>query len=379
MIYSMNKQLNAPSIITAFEQKGLSAAAIAEKLSVSREAVSKWLSGESFPRPDKLLKLALLLDLKLEQLVVRGDAEQEPIVAFRKRGACKTTDAHILRAKEMGRLLRPLVSHLPFDRFKRPATLKNPSTNYRYLQDLVQEVRHDIGVDKTEPLDFRHIIKCFADLQMVLIPVLWGKKDRHENALHIFLPDSMTTWVYLNLDAELHDFKFWMAHELGHGLAPQLTDDFAEDFADRFAGALLFPESLAKATYERLVAKHDNAAQMRVIKQVAEDNLISPISVYYEVNHYAEENRLAKIELGKAIFGAAKNLSKGYNNVSEMLFDNARPDAKRFIGICSERFSTQFFVALKNYLLEEHKGSGYIKEILNIPLLDAKEIHSALV
>jgi hypothetical protein len=98
------------------------------------------------------------------------------------------TDAHISRAKEMGRLLKPLVPYLPFD---------------------------------------------------------WGKKGRHENALHIFLPDFMTTWVYLNLDVTVHDYKFWMGHELDHGLAPELTGDEAEDFADAFAGALLFPEALS--------------------------------------------------------------------------------------------------------------------------------------
>ena len=66
----------------------------------------------------------------------------------------------------------------------------------------------------------------------MLIPVLWGARDRHENALHIYLPGSATTWVYLNLDSEVHDFKLWMAHELAHVLAPGLRGDLGEDFAD---------------------------------------------------------------------------------------------------------------------------------------------------
>lgn len=374
----MAKLLNTRSVYAALEQKGLSAAAIAENLSVSREAVSKWLNEEAFPRPDKLLKLALLLDLKLDQLVVRHEDEKEPVIAFRKRGASKTTELHIARAKEMGRLLKPLVTYLPFDRFKRPPTLKSPSVNYRYLQELAQEVRRNLGVTETEPVDFRHLIKYFADLQMVLIPVLWGEKDRHENALHIFLPDSMTTWVYLNLDVEAHDFKFWMAHELGHGLAPELTENEAEDFADAFAGTLLFPELLAKDAYSKITAKRGKAAQMNTIKQLAEDNLISPITVYLEINRYAEDARLPNIDLGSAIYGAAKNLSKGYHNVSASLFGNERPDAKHFIERCSEAFDTPFFATLKSYLLKEQKGHGYIQAILDIPLLDAKEIHSVL-
>ncbi|MGH8605017.1 MAG: ImmA/IrrE family metallo-endopeptidase [Gammaproteobacteria bacterium] len=170
-----------------------------------------------------------------------------------------------------------------------------------------------------------------------------------------------------------------MAHELGHGLAPQLTGDAAEDFADRFAGALLFPEPLAQGAYRQIKTKRRKATQVNFIKQLAEDNLVSPISVYYEINHYAESKASPRIELGDAIFGAAKNLSKGYNNVSATLFDEARPDAKSYMERCKEAFDTPFFASLKTYLVKEHKGHGYVQAILDIPLLDAKEIHAALV
>ena len=214
---------------------------------------------------------------------------------------------------------------------------------------------------------------------MVLIPVLWSEKSKYENALHIFLPDSMTTWVYLNLDVAVHDFKFWMAHELGHGLAPELTEDRAEDFADAFAGALLFLEALAKDAYA-MVAKHeDNAVRMALIKQVAEDNTISPITVYYGIKNFAAEHNLSKIDLGNSIFAAAKNINNDYPNVSKTLFDGNYPDAKQFIERCNEVFDTPFIPTLKEYLLKEGKGYGYIQSIFDIPLLDAKEIYSALV
>lgn len=375
----MNRKLNIDSINEAMQSKGLNAASIAEILSVSREAVSKWFGGESFPRPNKLLKLALTLGLKLDQLVIKEADALEPVIAFRKRANCKTTDAHINRAKDMGRLLAPLVPFLPFDRFIGPGTLKSPNTDYNYLQEVAQSVRHSLGVGKLETLDFRHLIKHFADLQMVLVPVMWGVKHHHENALHIFLPESMTTWVYLNLDVEVHDFKFWMSHELGHGLAPDLKGEEAEDFADRFAGALLFPQELAKTAYEKIKTKRGEASRIQFLKATAEENLISPISVYYEINHYAEAHNLSKIDLGTNIFGAAKNLSKRYYKVSESLFNQTQPDAKKFIQCCAEIFDTKFFSALKEYLLKEQKGYGYIQEVLNIPLMDAKEIHAALV
>jgi hypothetical protein len=44
----------------------------------------------------------------------------------------------------------------------------------------------------------------------VLVPVLWGAREHHGNALNIYLPDSQTTWVFVNLDSNIVDFKFWM-------------------------------------------------------------------------------------------------------------------------------------------------------------------------
>ncbi len=245
----MSNSLNTPAIQDAMEASGLNAANLAKKIGVSRESVSKWLKGESYPRPDKLLKLALTLQLKREQIVQPAQPAIEPVIAFRKRGSTKTTVRHKSNAREMGYLLKPLVEYLPFDQLIGPATLKQPKLDYGYLQNLVEEIRQEMGVSAMEEITYRHLIKRFQDMQTVLIPVLWGAKDRHENALHIFLPDSKTTWIYLNLDSEAHDFKFWMAHELGHVLAPDLRDDEGEDFADAFAGVLLFPENLAKKTY----------------------------------------------------------------------------------------------------------------------------------
>ena len=64
----MPKVLNRAAIHEAMENGGLNAATISKKIGVSRESVSKWLKGKSLPRPDKLLKLALLLDLGLGEI-----------------------------------------------------------------------------------------------------------------------------------------------------------------------------------------------------------------------------------------------------------------------------------------------------------------------
>lgn len=375
----MSKKLNIPTIKSAMDRKGLSPAGLARDLDVSREAVSKWLKGSAVPRPDKLLKLALKLGLAFNDVVLRADNGTEPVVAFRKMGARKTTEKHIAHATEIGRLLRPLVSKLPFDDLVRPPTLKNPQRNYQYLQDVAAKVRADIGLKQDDPVDYGHLIRKFEELQAVLVPVMWGRKDRHENALHIFLPDSMTTWVYLNLDSEVHDFKFWMAHELGHILSPELIGDEAEDFADAFAGALLFPAPQAASAWHFISAASRPGTRMNRIKEIAERHLISPISVYHEINNYARHHGLPTIELGNAIYGAAKNLSKGYHTISGSLFDGQQPSAGEYIKTVEQLFHTPFFNALREYLVSENKGPGYVQSILDVPLLDAREIHAELI
>lgn len=374
----MEKTLNIANIQAAMEKVGLSQTRLAEQLDVSKEIVSKWLSDSKFPRPDKLLKLALALDLAFDELVNRAKDENEPVIAFRKKGNAKTTEAHIKKAKEMGYMLSPLVPYLPYDKLIQPAALKNPGNEYAYIQEVASKIRKDIGLDIDKVLDFSHLIKRFNDLQAVIIPVLWGKKDRHENALHIYLPQSMTTWVYLNLDAEFHDFKFWMAHELGHVYAPDLRGEEAENFADAFAGALLYPEVLAEQTYHDLFAASNSKERVEIIRNRAEKYSISMISVLYEVNNFAIENNQEEIELGDHLFKANTNFNKNYKTVSQLLFPDGPPDAAEYIKKSAEIFDTPFFSALNSYLVENGKSAGYIQCILDTPLLDAKELHAEL-
>jgi transcriptional regulator with XRE-family HTH domain len=375
----MDKILNLDKVTTAMDQAGISPANVAEKLDVSREAVSKWLSGRSLPRPDKLLRLALTLDLKLDDLVIRAEDPAEPVIAFRKRGASKTTAAHIARAKDMGRMLSELVPYLPYDLLVQPATLKNPSTDYAYIQQVASRIRTEIGVMPDDELSFNHLIRQFNDLQAVIVPVLWGRKDSHENALHIYLPESMTTWVYLNLDVEVHDFKFWMSHELGHVYTPDLRGKEAEDFADALAGALIFPEALAIQAYKDVRAARSAKTRLAKIREIADCYSISMISVFYEINKYAEHHGLARIELDNgALFGANTNFNKQYFTVSRLLFEADVPEPKQYIVSASEHFNSPIFDALKAYLLDQDGTAGYVQSILNTPLLDAKGIHAEL-
>jgi len=370
----MGKTLNIESVQTAMREHGLNQARIAKEIGVSRAAVTKWLTLEGFPRPDKLLKLGMLLKLSFKQLVEESGDPMEPVVAFRRKGGRKTTQDHLERAKHMGLLLRQLATSLPFDQLASPATLRNPVCEYRYLQQVAQKIRQEINVPDTKPVQFRDLIDQFAKLHAVIIPVLWGDKRHHENALHVYLPDSMTTWVYLNLDSNIHDFKFWMAHELGHVYAPKLCEDAGEDFADAFAQTLLFPEASARMAHDVLSKVRGKGARINRIKDIAQDYGISPTTVNLALEEYAREHDVESVDVGKDIYAASTNFNKEFRTVSGLLFPQIPPSAKQYISACREDFQSPFFDALQRYVRSASVSAGFVETVLQLPLRDAREI-----
>jgi hypothetical protein len=322
--------------------------------------------------------LARLVGLAFADLVTKEEPHA-PIVAFRKMRGTVTKDHHIENAQTMGRMLRHLVPYLPFDVLAMPPVLKDPRCEYDYHQKVAGMIRQEITVDPHETIDFRHLIRHFRKLQAVLVPVLWGSKQQHKNATHIYLPDSQTTWVYLNLDVNVHDFKFWMAHELGHCLVPQLRGEDAEDFADAFAGTLLFPHELASKAYKKLSRLSGNQAQLSAIITLAEEHIISPWTVYKQVNFYAQAAGLEPLDLELAIHAWITRFNKKYLNVSASLFDgDLPPEPSTYMEVSSDTFETPFFDILSRYLKEHKKGHGFVQTLMDIPLLDARSLHTAL-
>jgi len=114
----------------------------------------------------------------------------------------------------------------------------------------------------------------------------------------------MTTWIYFNLDSKIHDFKFWMAHGLGHVKSPDLKSDDAEDFADAFAGALLIDEETAESEYIQIRRLRTAPKQINRLKAIADKLVVSPLTVYYEINKYASHINEPEIDLetNRAIF-----------------------------------------------------------------------------
>jgi transcriptional regulator with XRE-family HTH domain len=371
----MHKVIHSESIKKALVARGWSQEQLADAIGESAQVVSHWLKGTHFPRPQKLLKLATTLTLSFDQLV-RPDANQ-PVIAFRKKAGSKTTDEHIAKARVMAELLKPLVAYMP-DRRALHTSLPSPSTAYVPLQKAVAQIREKLGIGKQAALGYERLIKEFKDNDALLVPTLWGAKQNHKNALHILLPSEKVTFVYLNLDTHLEDFKFWMAHELAHVYTPELAGkDEGEDFADAFAGALLFPQDCAELAYAQATQARGLQAVLKALLAHAQEHSISLYTVFRQVQNLAQAKQLSPLQLSDAQIHAVRN-NQHHELVSEALFKPMPPSAEGLIAVTESLFSSGFFIALRALLIDKETGAGYVQQILDIGLRDATALHHAL-
>lgn len=377
----MQRTLQADAVRQVLHAKGWTQKDLAEQVGVSAQSVTNWLKGDDFPRPDKLLRLATTLRLRLDELAAATPAEQalRPVVAFRRRAATKTTEAHIAKALAMGALLEPLVSHLQPLRALRTA-ITQPSTAYADLQRAAAQTREKLGIGPRAVLDYATLIGEFAANDAFLVPVLWGERQRHDNALHILLPAQGVTFIYLNLDTYIEDFKFWMAHELAHVYTPALAGTIeGEDFADAFAGALLFPQPLAAVAYREAAGAQRKAEKVAVLQRHAHEHQISLYTVFREVQAHAAASGEPALPLDeKTDIHAVRNAHRG-QRVSEILFDPLPPDPATYIAAAHSTFGSGFFNALRRLLKAQGTGPGYVQQLLDISLADATALHHALI
>jgi len=372
----MEKLLNSAAIQGALAERGITQKQLACTIGTSSQAVTNWLKGKDFPRPASLLKLATTLGLSFDQLVQISN-EGRPVIAYRKKANAKTTDAHIAKAEGIGMLLKPLVAYLPELQTLR-TLITSPSTDYDKLQLIVSQTRARLGIGEQAVLLYEHLIGEFKECGAILVPVLWGAKGNHENALHIRLPQEDVTFIFLNLDTHLEDFKFWMAHELAHVLTPELSGkNEGEDFADAFAGALLYPKACAEQTYRAITQQSTYDGGMDILLKQAGAHMISLNTVFQQVQQYAKANKLMMLPIEDRSIHAVRNTLRG-PLVSETMFDPMPPSPQRYIAACENTFQTRFFQALKRMIHNSGTGAPYIQQVLDTPLQDSLALHEEL-
>jgi len=372
----MEKLLNYGAIQSALTERGITQKQLASSVGTSSQAVTNWLKGKDFPRPASLLKLATILGLTFDQLVQTSNAGR-PIIAYRKKANAKTTDAHIAKAEGIGMLLKPLVSYLPELQALR-TLITSPSTDYDKLQIVASQTRSRLGIGEQAVLGYEHLLGEFKECGAILVPVLWGSKGNHENALHIRLPQEDVTFIYLNLDTRLEDFKFWMAQELAHVLTPEKKKKIeGEDFADAFAGALLYPRACAEQAYRAATQQPSLDRAIEVLLHQADVHMISLNTIFQQVQRYAKAANLMLLPIEEKNIHALRNSLRG-PLVSETMFDPMPPSPQRYIAACEKTFQTGFFLALKRMIHHSGTGASYVQQVLDASLQDASALYEEL-
>jgi transcriptional regulator with XRE-family HTH domain len=372
----MEKLLNSGAIRGVLAQRGMTQKQLASAVGTSSQAITNWLKGKDFPRPAALLKLATTLELNFSQLVQTNNAGR-PIIAYRKKANTKTTDTHIAKAEGIGMLLKPLVAYLPGLQVLR-TLITSPSTDYDKLQIAASQTRSQLGIGEQAVLAYEHLIGKFKECGAILVPVLWGSKGNHENALHIRLPQEDVTFIFLNLDTRLEDFKFWMAHELAHVLTPELAGkNEGEDFADAFAGALLYPKASAEQAYREASLQPSPNRVIEVLLKQADTHMISLNTVFQQVQRYAKANNFTLLPIEEKNIHALRNSLRG-QMVSDAMFDPMPPSPQRYIAACEKTFQTDFFLALKCMIHASGTGAPYVQQVLDTSLQDALALYEEL-
>lgn len=373
----IKKNLNLKNIQKRLQELGYNQARLSEMMEVSRETVSKWLNSENLPLPGKLLKLSKLLKLNFEDLIIT-DISEQPLIAYRKNGTSKTTDRDFEDATQMALAIEALITNLDIKVKTKPEVLISPKVEYTYIKELVSLLRKNFNLKK-HVVTVNDLILIFSHYNSTIIPVCWGANDRHANALRIYLNESMTTWVYINLNTRIYDFKFWLAHELGHVLAPDLNYKSAEKFSDLLAGMLLFPEVKAIELYSELMRIKSAEKKARLIVDYAKFFKISPLTVYKQTNAYCEHYNLEKVSLDNLIYQFNEKFHSYFDSVACKIFGTEEPEAEKYIKYVTNNFKSAFFIYLREYIRKANPSPTFLSILMDISFIDAQNIYRALI
>lgn len=73
----VSNKKTALAIRKAILNRGLTTQAVANELELSPQAVYKWLNGEALPSMEHLVQLAEILDVPIDQLLIREQKEDK--------------------------------------------------------------------------------------------------------------------------------------------------------------------------------------------------------------------------------------------------------------------------------------------------------------
>lgn len=235
--------LNLPLIKSAMLQHGLNQSNLADTCGVSREAASRWMAGDSLPRPAKLKQLAEMLDLPVTELLLR-ERPRPSCVAMRPAGApAQLGLADWDALEDTSWRLSELEPFLETSQLFAPAALAAPSMDDAYLRAAAEAAKASIGLAPDAVLSTRHLMALNHAVGTVLLPAPWrGDRAGQRHLLRLEMPEQQGLWLVFGINQRCTEFDAALAHALGLRYARHaMQGEEAETFARYFAQALCTP------------------------------------------------------------------------------------------------------------------------------------------
>lgn len=363
------KKLNILRVTTRMEELGLIQANLAESLNLSRESISQWMKGTKTPRLRHLNKLATLLDLPCEELVLK---EKLALGSFANKD--KPLPIAHPTSQEVDTLSMEYL-HSLFVTYPKPCTfslphLQNPSTDYTAVHAVASHLRKSMALGPCEAVTAHHLINYLRTFPIVFIPVLWGKKGDIAQVVH--LQQRQMFCIYVHLEARLSDVTVWLLQELGYILTPTLPARQAFQFSRAFAGAMVFPQACSE---EVASLANDGLKVARILKEAAERQA-PPLTIYQEVQRYLHHQGRPLLDF--TITGTSAHILSMNTLLRDLLFTRLLPPAQQYIEKSTAFFGPEFWDALTQFLLHGGHSPKEVQDILGIPLAEAQEIWSYL-
>lgn len=271
------KEIFAHRLKTARLIQGLSQVDLAEKLAVSKQAISKYEHGQMLPDSRVLLKISQILGQKPDFFTRPVSVGMES-VEFRKKSVLKGKNLTAVKA----RIASEIECYLELeDILGIREAFSSPLDNFsiKNIEDVEAATIHVLEVWN---LGFNPLPNVVEMLEHKAIKVVEIDAPQSFDGLSTTVKNGVPV-IVLNKNFDVVRKRFTALHELGH-LLMTLPNDIShkakEAFCNRFAGAMLIPKHIF---IEEMGAKRYNVSVNELIK-IKESYGISIAALVYRAN-----------------------------------------------------------------------------------------------
>lgn len=324
--------------------KGYSLQEVADKISVSKQMISKYEKNLSIPSSDKLIALSKLFDQKIDYFFRKAEVEIGEI-NFRKKSS--------FPAKKLNSLKEEIRIHIENYLYIENILSLNTVFNNPLSEILINSDTDVVQVVNTlrdawnigdDPI--HNIIQLMEDKDIKVIEIE-DKSNKFDGLATII--DNKYYVVVINKNMPLERKRFTLLHELGHIMLKfsNIDEKVQEKYCNLFASEILLSQ---KNTYNELGSKRSNIA-LEELKNIQKKYGISIRAIIYK--------------LGEIKIISQEKLAEFYKKINSNPALKSEVDKSRFDGTeNSNRFENLVYRSVSEEFISLSKASS----LLNIPL-----------